>query len=104
MATEKTLHKMLADQFVRCKNITMRKILTHLLTHYGDISPAKLQENNEKLKKAGIWPSHLLHLLTRLRKQLNVSAGGEDHSAQHVINNAYTVLHKTGVFFDACRC
>jgi hypothetical protein len=84
--------------------LTTLQILTHLYTTYGKLTPMAMQENDRQFPTA-YNPAKPFEMLVQQIKdaQDSAAAGNQAYTAQQIVSNAYSLIHNTGMFIDACR-
>jgi hypothetical protein len=94
----------LSDKIVGCANCTSLQLLTHLLKYYAMIAPTELTQNYERLN-APYDPNQPIETLFQKIQDARAFAvaGGQPYGAAMIVNVAYTLVFKTGLFPDACR-
>jgi hypothetical protein len=94
----------LSDEIVGYANCTSLQILTHLLTYYAMIAPTELTHNYERLN-APYDPNQPIEMLFQKVKddRAFAVAGGQPYGTAMIVNEAYTLVFKRGLFPDACR-
>ena len=94
----------LKQPYVLYGNVTVLQILTHLYSTYARITPGDLEQNNVLMTKS--WDPNLP--IEFLFKQIEDATAYADHggaplSPVQVVNKAYTLIYKTGLFPDDCK-
>jgi hypothetical protein len=92
------------DEVVGYANCTSLDLLAHLLTFYSMISPTELTQNYERLNTP-YDPNQPIETLFQQIQDARAFAvaGGQSYGNAMIINVAYTLVFKTGLFPDACR-
>lgn len=94
----------LEDPNVGFANTTLIQMLTFLFQAYGQITPLQLRENAKRFEEE--WdPNTPLELLIHQIEtcQEYAEAGNQPFSNAQILNNAYTIVFKTGMYFDDCK-
>jgi hypothetical protein len=93
----------LSDEIVGYVNCTSLQLLTHLLTYYAMIAPTELTQNYER-PNTPYDPNLLIETLFQKVQDASALAvaGGKPYGAAMIVNVAYTLIFKTGLFPDAC--
>ena len=85
-------------------NHSIREMLTHLIDQYGAITPIDLQNNMADFSKKWDPNQPFEVLIDQIEEAVDFAdAGGQPYTAQQIINNAYTIVFQTGMFFDDCK-
>jgi hypothetical protein len=94
----------LSDEIGGYVNCTSLQLLTHLLTYYAMIAPTELKQTYERLNTPydPNLPNETLFQQIQDARDFAV-AGGQPYGAAMIVNVAYTLIFKTGLFPDACR-
>jgi hypothetical protein len=84
--------------------VTTLQILTHLYTTYGKLTPMAMQENDRHFRNP-YNPAEPFEILVQKLEEAQdfAAAGNQAHTAQQIVSNAYSLIHNTGMFIDACR-
>jgi hypothetical protein len=84
--------------------VTTLPILTHLYTTYGKLTPMAMQENDRHFRTA-YNPAKPFEMLVQQIEDTQdfAAAGNQAYMAQQIVSNAYSLIHNTGMFIDACR-
>jgi hypothetical protein len=84
--------------------VTTLQLLTHLYTTYGQLTPMAMQENDRQFRSA-YNPAEPFEMLVQQIEmaQSFAAAGNQAYTAQQIVSNAYSLIHNTGMFIDACR-
>jgi hypothetical protein len=102
----------LSDEIVGYANCTSLQLLTHLLTYYDMIATTELTQNYERLLTQNYerlnTPYDPNQPIETLFQQIQDArafavAGDQPYGAAMIVNVAYTLVFKTGLFTDACR-
>ena len=84
--------------------VTCLQLLTHLWTTYGEITPAKLDENEVRMKAPWGPPTPVETLFTQLDKGVAfATAGGDITSEQNTMRLGYNNIYATGLFTKPCH-
>ena len=83
--------------------VTMRGIITHIYTQYGNITPQDLRENDTKMKT----PFDVLLPIKTLYDQIKdvvelANAGQTPYSAPQVVAMTYSLMFDIGQLTEAC--
>jgi hypothetical protein len=80
------------------------QILTHLYTTYGKLTPMAMQENNRHFRNP-YNPAKPFEMLVQQIEEAQdfAAAGNQAYTAQQIVSNAYSLIHNTGMFINACR-
>ena len=82
-------------------NQSIRAILQHLFDNYGNITPLELEDNNTKMRD----PNTPFDCLVKQIKdgQDYADDGGQPYTAEQLLCVAYTLVFKTGLYFEDCK-
>jgi hypothetical protein len=80
------------------------RILTHLYTTYGVITPIDIEDNDAKMR-APFDPTQPIELLCdQIETAVKFAdAGNRPSNADQVVSRAYLLILQTGLYSDACR-
>jgi hypothetical protein len=80
------------------------RILTHLYTTYGVITPIDIEDNDAKMR-APFDPTQPIELLfDQIETAVEFSdAGNRPYNPDQVVSRAYLLILQTGLYSDACR-
>ena len=94
----------LKQPYVAYGNVTVLQLLTHLYTTYARISPSDLAKNN-LLMIRDYDPNLPIEFLFKQIKDATAYAdhGGAPLSPVQIVNSAYALVFKTGIFADDCK-
>jgi hypothetical protein len=85
-------------------HVTTRQMLTHLRTHYGQVTMEMKDDNTNRMMAAWQPPTPIDTLFQQLDDGIYfATAAGEPLVDTAVARIGYNIIHKTGVFSDACR-
>jgi hypothetical protein len=94
----------LSDEVVGYANCTSLDLLTHLLTFYAMIAPTELTQNYERLNTPYDPNQPIETLFQQIQDARSFAiAGGQPYGNAMIINVAYALVFKTGLFLDECR-
>ena len=103
-AVEEIYLRSIRQPHIGYSNTPARAMLTFLFKQYGKITPQALALNNKKFEKD--WdPTPPIELLINQIDSCQEFAtdGGQPYSTEQIINNAYNLVFKSGLFFEDCR-
>ena len=103
-AVDEIYLRSIRQQHIGYSNTPSRDMLSFLFTQYGKITPQALALNNKKFEKE--WdPTSPIELLIDQIDSCQEFAidGGQPYSNEQILNNAYTLIFKSGLFFEDCR-
>ena len=84
--------------------VSMMDFLKHLYNNYSDITPEKQHENDRHMKSKWNFSLPFATFVAQIEgAQDFAEAAGTPHTDAQIIDIAYQVIYKTGVFNDACR-
>ena len=94
----------LKQPYVAYGNVTVLQLLTHLYTTYARISPSDLAKNN-LLMIRDYDPNLPIEFLFKQIEDATAYAdhGGAPLSPVQIVNSAYALVFKTGIFADDCK-
>jgi hypothetical protein len=94
----------LNNRYTGFAGITIRAMITHLYNHYGAITAHDLETNNQQFRTA-YDPAQPIELLYKQIEDamLYADAGHQAYTAIQIVNNAYNLVSKTGLFKRTCR-
>jgi hypothetical protein len=83
--------------------VTTLQILTHLYTTYGKLTPMAMQENDRHFCNP-YNPAEPFEMMVQQIEEAQdfAAAGNQAYTAQQIVSNAYSLIHNTGMFIDAC--
>ena len=82
----------------------IQEIFNHLFTNYGNISPQDIVNNQERMMKAWNPEMPLENLIDQIEDcQEFAESAGQPYTAAQILNSAYNLVFKTGLYFDDCR-
>ena len=85
-------------------NVTTIALLNHLYTTYGCITTMDLEENDARMKTPYDATQPIEVLFNQIETaQEFAEAGNAPYPDSVIINTAYLLLFKTGLYCDACR-
>jgi hypothetical protein len=89
--------------FVGIGTRTPLELMAHLCTNYAKITPADLDDNDRAMKQ----PCDVNHSIEVLYQQIEdaiefAAAGQTPYSPEQVLNVAYQLIFRTGIFSDDC--
>ena len=85
-------------------NQSIRTILQHLFDNYDNITPLELEDNDTKMYDT--WdPNSLFDCLIKQVEdgQDYADDGGQPYTAEQLLRIAYTLVFKTGLYFEDCN-
>jgi hypothetical protein len=92
------------DSNVMFENVTIRVLLQYLFNEYGDITPLGLRANAKRLDEEWDPNQPIQTLCNRIQTiQEYVQAGNRTFTDQQIMDAAYTIVYKTGIYFDDCN-
>jgi hypothetical protein len=94
----------LSDEIVGYANCTSLQLITHLLTYYAMIAPPELTQKYERLNTPYDPYLPIETLFQQIQDARAFAVAGEHpYGTAMVVNVAYALVFKTGLFPDACR-
>ena len=85
-------------------NQTIRNLLTHLFDNYGNITQLELEDNDTKMR--ALWdPNSPFDCLVQQLEdgQDYADDGGQPYTTDQLLCIAYTLVFKTGLYFEDCK-
>ena len=94
----------LKDCHVGYMNQSIRSILQHLFDNYGNITPLELEDNDMKMRATWDPNSPFDCLVKQIEDgQDYADDGGQPYTAAQLLRIAYTLVFKTGLYFEDCK-
>ena len=94
----------LKDRHVGYMNQSIRTSLTHLFNNYGNITPLELEDNNTKMRATWDPNSPFDCLIKKIEDgQDYADNGSQPYTAELLLRIAYTLVFKTGLYFEDCK-
>ena len=79
-------------------------ILHHLFENYGNITPLELEDNNTKMRLNWDPNSPFDCLIKQIEDgQDYTEDGGQPYTTEQLLHIAYTLVFKTGLYFEECK-
>ena len=101
---DKIYTRSLRNRHTGYANVTAINIVEHLYTTYGRITSMDLEQNDIRMKAPYDPTQPIENLFNQLEEgQEYAEAGQAPLSTLQLINTAYLLVFKTGVYRDACR-
>jgi hypothetical protein len=83
---------------------TPLELMAHLYTNYGKITPADLDDNNCAMKQPCDVNQPIKVLYQQIEDTIEFAAAGQTpYSPEQVLNVAYQLIFRTGIFSDDCK-
>ena len=96
--------KAISSRHIGYAGISLIQMLQHLYDHYGDLSPAELEENDERMKTPYDTTLPIETLYEQMEQAVEIAeAGRSPYTNSQVLTRAYNLIFQTGMFTDACR-
>jgi len=96
--------KGLRNRHVGYQNVSIRDMIQHLYTNYGIITPAELDDNDARMRETFDPSKPIEELYEQIEDATDFAdAAGAPYNAAQVLSRAYVLIHKTGVYNEACR-
>ena len=103
-AVEDIYVRALRDRHVGYMNQSIRNLLTHLFENYGNITQLELEDNDTKMRALWDPKSPFDCLVQQLEDgQDYADDGGQPYTADQFLRIAYTLVFKTGLYFEDCK-
>ena len=94
----------LKDRHVGYMNQPIHTILQHLFENYGNITPLELEDNDTKMRATWDPNSPFDCLIKQIEDgQDYADNGGQPYTAEQLLRIAYTLVFKTGLYFEDCK-
>ena len=94
----------LKDHHVGYMNQSICTILTHLFNNYSNITPLELEDNDTKMHATWDPNSPFNCLIKQIEDgQDYTNDGGQPYTAEQLLCIAYTLVFKTGLYFEDCK-
>jgi hypothetical protein len=91
------------DNNVGYENVSIEVLLQYLFDEYGDITPVDLRANAKRLDEEWDPSQPIQTLYSRIKEiQTYAQAGNRTFTDQQIVDAAYTIIYKTGVYYDDC--
>jgi hypothetical protein len=103
-AVEEAYIRSLRDKYIGYANVTTLDILSHLYQTYARITQGELEENDTKMKQQ--WdPNQPFEILVDQIEDgvAFAAAGNMPYTTPQIVNTAYNILFRTGMFNDECK-
>ena len=85
-------------------NQPIHAILHHLLENYGNITPLELEENDTQMRSNWDPNSHFDCLIKQIEDEQDYTEdGGQPYTTEQLLCIAYTLVFKTGLYFEECK-
>ena len=85
-------------------NLTVAQLITHLYSTYGRVTPMSLQANDDRFRTAYDPAQPFETLVAQIEDaQDYADSGGSPYSTTQIVDNAYNIMHHTGMFVETCR-
>jgi hypothetical protein len=103
-AVHESYYRTLRHRITGFANTTTRQLLDHLYATYGNLTPADLVENDERMK-APYDPSQPIEVLfDQIDDAVELAdAANAAYTPAQIVAIAYNCLFQTGLYTDACR-
>ena len=85
-------------------NQSIRNLLTHLFENYGNITQLELEDNDTKMRS--LWdPNSPFDCLVQQLEDCQdyTDDGGQPYTTDQLLRIAYTLVIKTGLYFEDCK-
>ena len=103
-AVDEKYFKTLENQHTGLSNVSLRQMLNHLLTNYGQVEPVELEEKLNQWKQAWDPTTGIEQLYKQIEDGVALARlANQPHSDSQVLSNAYSLVYKTGLFFSDCE-
>ena len=94
----------LKDRHFGYMNQSICTILTHLFNNYSNIKPLKLEDNDTKMRATWDPNSPFDCLIKQIEDgQDYTDNGSQPYTAEQFLRIAYTLVFKTGLYFEDCK-
>ena len=103
-AIEPIYLRSIKNRHVVFNNHTVRDILQHLMTSYGNITAIDLEENTKTTKTPWDPTQPFEVVIDQIEEAITYAdAGNQPFTDQQVLNTAFMLVFQTGLFFDDCK-
>ena len=103
-AVEDIYVRALRDRHVGYMNQSIRNLLTHLFENYGNSTQLELEDNDTKMRALWDPDSPFDCLVQQLEDgQDYTDDGGQPYTTNQLLRIAYTLVFKTGLYFEDCK-
>ena len=103
-AVDKISLKAIQDCVTEYTNVTLYDMLQHLYNNYGKITKDKLEKNRQEMNKAYNVTMPIENLFAQIKECVDFSDAARNPYLQtQILNNAFLLIQKTGVFNKECR-
>ena len=103
-AVEDIYVRALRDRHVGYMNQSICNLLTPLFENYGNITQLELEDNDTKMRALWDPKSPFDCLVQQLEDgQDYADNGGQPYTADQLLRIAYTLVFKTGLYFEDCK-
>jgi hypothetical protein len=94
----------LNNRYTGFASVTIRQLLDHLYSRYGAITAHDLEENDRHFRQNYDPTQPIEQLFKQVEDaMLYADAGQQAYTAVQIVNNAYNIISKTGMFKRGCR-
>jgi hypothetical protein len=91
------------DNNVCYENVSIHVLIQYLFDEYGDIMPIGLRANAKHLDEDWDPNQPIQTLYSRIKEiQTYAQAGNRTFTDHQIVDAAYTIIYKTGVYYDDC--
>ena len=103
-AVDEMFIRSLQAKYLGYLNVSTRQILDHLYAQYARISSSDLQDNDVAFKKPYDPNMPIETLFDQIENGIDYAAAGlSPYSREQVTNNAFQLMHATGMFIEDCK-
>ena len=102
-AVDEQCHKTIKEPIHQCNRRTILNFIEHLTCHCSAVTQPKIMDNETEMMKA--WDPNVPFetLIMQIEEgQQFASSAGVPFTKNQIITKAYTLIHRTGLHFDAC--
>ena len=91
------------DDNVGYENVSIHVLIQYLFDEFGDITPIDLRANAKRLDEEWDPNQPIQTLYSRIKEiQAYAQAGNRTFTDHQLVDAAYTIVYKTGTYYDDC--
>jgi hypothetical protein len=92
------------DPYVGYNNRSLRELVAHLMTLYGNITPPELKDNDTRFNAPWDPNTPFESLIDQIETAVEYAdAGNQAYTPEQIVNTAFTLVFNTGLYFDECK-
>ena len=94
----------LRDKYIGYANVTTLDMLTHLYATYALITQGALEENDRRMNQDWDPNQPFEVLIDQIEDSVAYAAAGDmPYTVPQVVNTAYNIVFRAGMFTDECK-